>query len=115
MQSVAIIGAGPAGLAAARWLKREGFEPVLFEQSEGLGGQWSGDRQCSGVWPSMHLNTSREMTCFSDLAHEPGTPLYPGNQTMLAYFRRYAEKFDLVRRIRLRSRVVSIAPKAPRG
>ena len=39
MQSVAIIGAGPAGLAVARWLKREGFGVTLFEQGRTLGGQ----------------------------------------------------------------------------
>jgi cation diffusion facilitator CzcD-associated flavoprotein CzcO len=108
MRSVAIIGAGPAGLAVARWLKREGFQPVLFEKGERLGGQWSGDPACSGVWPSMHTNTCRDMTEFSDLAHPAGTPLYPSNQAMHAYLTRYAEMFDLVPRIRLRSRVVGL-------
>ena len=37
MRSVAIIGAGPAGLVTARWLKREGFDPVIFEQGDRLG------------------------------------------------------------------------------
>ena len=36
MRSVAIIGAGPAGLVTARWLKREGFEPVIFDQGNRL-------------------------------------------------------------------------------
>jgi dimethylaniline monooxygenase (N-oxide forming) len=112
MVKVAIIGAGPAGLATGRWLKREGFEPVLFEQGGGLGGQWSGDPRCSGIWPSMHTNTCREMTQFSDLSHDVGTPLYPSNRTMLAYLKRYAEHFDLQSRIRLRTRVVELAQLA---
>jgi hypothetical protein len=29
---VAIIGSGPGGLVAARYLKHHGFEPVVFEQ-----------------------------------------------------------------------------------
>lgn len=59
MQEVAVIGAGPGGLVAARYLQSEGFAPVLFEQAATSGGQWSGDARCSGVWPSMRTNTSR--------------------------------------------------------
>jgi putative selenate reductase len=38
---VAIVGAGPAGLAAASDLARMGFEPVVFEAREELGGMVS--------------------------------------------------------------------------
>jgi dimethylaniline monooxygenase (N-oxide forming) len=109
MNQVAVIGAGPAGIAAARWLRREGFEPLLLEQGSSLGGQWSGDPGCSGIWPSMHTNTCREMTQFSDLAHPPETPLYPSNQAMRAYLVRYAEQFGLLPRLRLNTRVVELA------
>ena len=40
--SVAVIGAGPGGLVAARWLLAQGFEPTIFEQAPTLGGQWCG-------------------------------------------------------------------------
>ena len=96
-----MIGAGPGGLVAARFLKSEGFEPVLFEHGASIGGQWSGDPARSGVWPGLRTNTSRIMTAFSDLPHPRGTPVYPSNQQMLAYLNRYAECFDLHRRIRL--------------
>ena len=115
MNKVAIIGAGPAGLAAGRWLKREGFDPILFEQGDRLGGQWSADPRCSGIWPSMHTNTCREMTQFSDLAHEAGTPIYPSSGTMLGYLNRYADRFDLRPRIRLRTRVMALTRRADGG
>jgi protoporphyrinogen oxidase len=35
---VAIVGSGPSGLVAARFLKQHGFEPVLFEQNDAIGG-----------------------------------------------------------------------------
>ena len=35
---LAIIGAGPGGLAAARWLKSRGFDPEIFEAAGDLGG-----------------------------------------------------------------------------
>jgi cation diffusion facilitator CzcD-associated flavoprotein CzcO len=102
--SVAVIGAGPGGLVAARWLLAQGFEPTVFEQSPMLGGQWAGLDGRSGVWPSMHTNTSRILTAFSDLDH--GTDIvYPSGRDILDYLYRYAEAFDLVRRIRFDTRV----------
>ena len=108
MRRVAVIGAGPGGIVAARYLASQGLEPVLFEQGGRIGGQWSGESQQSGVWPSMRTNTSRIMTAFSDLPHEDGTPTYPSNQTMGHYLERYAEMFDLPRRIRLKTPVSNV-------
>jgi cation diffusion facilitator CzcD-associated flavoprotein CzcO len=102
---IAIIGAGPAGLVTAKFLLDQGFEPVLFEQSEDLGGQWNSRAAHSGIWPAMCTNTSRVMSYFTDLPQAPELPVYPGNQQMLAYLRRYAETFALSPRIRLHTRV----------
>ncbi len=112
MRDVAIIGAGPAGLAAARYLAAEGFAPVLFEAGAGLGGQWSGDRSRSGVWPSMCTNTSRILTAFSDQPHPPGSPTYPSNVAMREYLRSYAERFSLVPKICFNTPVLSLARSA---
>ncbi|OBA74402.1 dimethylaniline monooxygenase [Mycobacterium sp. 1554424.7] len=96
--SVAVIGAGPGGLVAARWLLAQGFEPTIFERSPVLGGQWAGLDGRSGVWPSMHTNSSRILTAFSDLEHETDL-VYPSNRDILEYLRRYAETFGLTARI----------------
>ncbi len=37
---VAIIGAGPGGLAAAKHALEAGFDVTVFEASDDLGGQW---------------------------------------------------------------------------
>jgi len=103
-RNVAVIGAGPGGLIAARWLLSQGFEPTLFEQGPMLGGQWTGIPGRSGVWPTMHTNTSRIMTAFSDLEHESDL-VYPPNRDILDYLHRYAEKFGLSSRIRFETRV----------
>jgi dimethylaniline monooxygenase (N-oxide forming) len=105
---VAIIGAGPAGLAAARYLSTEGFEPVLYEQGATIGGQWSGDRARSGIWPSMRTNTSRILTAFSDRPHTNGSIVYPTNQAIGQYLRDYAEQFSLASHVRLRTPVVGL-------
>jgi dimethylaniline monooxygenase (N-oxide forming) len=105
MRKVAVIGAGPGGLVTARYLKSEGLEPVIFEQGERIGGQWSADPGHSGVWPGMRTNTSRIMTSFSDVPHNGGTPAYPTNEAIGEYLRRYADLFDLTRHIRLNTPV----------
>ena len=102
---VAIIGAGPAGLGAARWLIAQGFEPVLLESAAGLGGQWRQDNPLSGVWRDMRTNTSRVVTRFSDLDWPPGTAVFPHNREVLAHLEAYAARFDLHRRLRLGARV----------
>ena len=101
---VAVIGAGPGGLVAARWMLSQGFEPTIFEQGPMLGGQWTGLPGQSGVWPAMRTNTSRIMTAFSDLEHESGL-VYPSGRDILDYLHRYAEIFGLPSRIRLDTRV----------
>jgi heterodisulfide reductase subunit A-like polyferredoxin len=55
----AVLGAGAAGLVAARELLREGHRVVVFEQSARLGGVWAyspGNRppRCSRVLPRSH-------------------------------------------------------------
>jgi dimethylaniline monooxygenase (N-oxide forming) len=111
---VAIIGSGPGGLVAARYLKQHGFEPVIFEQDDEIGGQWNVRSPHSGIWPSMVTNTSRSLTCFSDLAPEPGTPLFPSNSQILDYLKRYARTFDILSQVRLNTRV-ELIERDPEG
>ncbi len=102
---VAIIGAGPGGLAAAAWLRRQGFTPVLFEAAERPGGQWNAGSAMSGVWPGMRTNTSRVLTAFSDLDHGPGTAVYPTAVEMQAYLERYAAMTGSAGAVRTSTRV----------
>jgi cation diffusion facilitator CzcD-associated flavoprotein CzcO len=112
-KDVAVIGSGPGGLVAARWLTCHDFDVTIFEAGSTLGGQWSGDRGRSGVWPSMHTNTSRILTAFSDL--EPASAaVFPSNRDVLDYLHRYAESFDLMSRIRYGTTVRSLRRRGGR-
>ncbi|MEM9755678.1 MAG: FAD-dependent oxidoreductase, partial [Pseudomonadota bacterium] len=96
MQPVAIIGAGPGGIAAARWLKAEGFAPQIFESHSAPGGQWDHTNPNSGVWPDMVTNTFLEATRFGDKPYPPGTPIFPHNRDVLRYMRDYAGAFGVL-------------------
>ncbi|GAY18627.1 dimethylaniline monooxygenase [Mycobacterium sp. shizuoka-1] len=102
-----MIGAGPGGLVASRWLLAHGFEPSIFEQGPALGGQWTGLPGRSGVWPGMHTNTSRILTAFSDLPHD-GNVVFTSGSDVLEYLRHYARTFGLDTRIRYDTRVESV-------
>lgn len=106
-RSVAVIGAGPGGLVAARWLLSQGFEPTIFEQGPMLGGQWTALPGRSGVWPTMRTNSSRILTAFSDLELD-NDEVHPSNRDILGYLRRYADLFGLTSRIRLNTKITDL-------
>jgi hypothetical protein len=105
---VAVIGAGPAGLAAAKHLLDRGFEPVVLERSEQLGGQWSERSPRSAAWTGMRASTSRTMTAFSELAPAPG-PMFPSAAEVQRYLHAYATRFGVAQRIVCGARVVALA------
>ena len=107
---VAVVGAGPSGLVAAKYAIEAGFDVVVFEAADDLGGQWHTAADHSGVWPGMHTNTSRAMTAFSDFPAPADYPLHPVAEQVRAYLVAYARTFGVVDRIRFRSPVESVRP-----
>lgn len=104
LKRVAVIGAGPAGLAAIKSLKEEGFEPVCYERNDATGGLWRyHDDDIEGVASVMKttvINTSKEMSAFSDFPPPKEFPNFMHHSMMHRYFMSYAEHFDLLRHIR---------------
>jgi dimethylaniline monooxygenase (N-oxide forming) len=107
---VAVIGAGPSGLAAAKHALEAGFDVTVFEASDELGGQWHTTAPHSGVWPGMHTNTSRAMTAFSDFPAPADHPLHPAAEQIHAYLAGYAREFGVAERIRFGTRVEDVQP-----
>jgi dimethylaniline monooxygenase (N-oxide forming) len=105
---VAVVGAGPSGLVAAKSLKEESLEPVVFEQADGVGGQWYGPSAHSGVWPGMRANTSKTLDTFSDFPPAESLPTFPRVEELRNYLQSYAKTFDLNRSIRLKTSVQRI-------
>ena len=97
---VAIVGAGPSGLVAAKHALEAGFDVSVFEASDDVGGQWHTQAPHSGIWPGMHTNTSRAMTAFSDFPASADQPLHPAATQIHDYLRDYARHFGVADRIR---------------
>ncbi|MDH0126830.1 FAD-dependent oxidoreductase [Brucella intermedia GD04153] len=94
-ETVAIIGAGPSGLVAARYLKSQNFVPTVFESHSDIGGQWNIHNPNSGIWPQMRTNTSKAVTKFSDVQYPPHVPMFPRNRDVLAMLNDFANLHDL--------------------
>lgn len=103
-----MVGAGPSGLVAAKCALEAGFEPVIFEASNALGGQWYTTAPHSGVWPGMRTNTSRAMTAFSDFPAPASHALHPLAGQVRDYLSAYARAFGLEDRIRYGTRVEAV-------
>src|SRR4051794_12324372 len=107
---IAVIGAGPSGLSAAKHVLEAGFAVTVFEAGDALGGQWYTTAPHSGVWPGMHTNTSRAMTAFSDFPAPAEHPLHPAAEQIHAYLDAYARAFGVVEHIRFDTRVADVRP-----
>ena len=112
----AIVGAGAGGLCAAKYLTAKGIEVTIFEAGSKVGGLWvyDNDSGMSPAYKSLHINSEAKVSSFVDFPFPDDAPLYPDHAEMSRYFERYADHFDLTRRIRFRSRVKAIEPGGAR-
>lgn len=107
---VAIIGAGPSGLAAARALSKHGIDWVGFDLAGDVGGLWNIDSPRSTVYNSAHLISSARTTEFTEFPMPADTPDYPDHRRLLAYFRDFADHFGLRDGFRFNTEVVRAEP-----
>src|SRR5919112_6553489 len=111
---VAVVGAGPAGLAALRALTAAGIEATAFERGTRVGGVWTLEDRPTAAYRSLHLITSRPRTEFAEHPMPDGTPDYPARDTVGRWLESYVERFGLAPRIRLNA-AGSAARRLPGG
>jgi cation diffusion facilitator CzcD-associated flavoprotein CzcO len=97
---VGVIGAGAAGLAAARRLQRASVPFEVIERERDVGGIWDVSLPHSPVYHSAHLISSKPLTQFPDFPMPREYPDYPDHAQALAYLRSYARRFGLYDYIR---------------
>ena len=123
----AVVGAGAAGLAASRELRREGHTPVVFERAAAVGGTWlytppaplgaaatHKNSGSSSLYASLRTNVPREAMGFLDFpfaaagcrCQDPRR--FPGHEEVLRYLEAFARRFDLLRLVRFETEVVRV-------
>ncbi|OWM88389.1 hypothetical protein CDL15_Pgr003801 [Punica granatum] len=126
----AVIGAGAAGLVAARELRRESHSVVVYERESQVGGTWiymaetepdllglDPDRTVvhSSLYRSLRTNLPREVMGFGDypfVARQEwsGDPRrFPGHAEVLAYLKGFAREFGIEEMVRFEREVVKVS------
>ncbi len=96
-----VIGAGPAGLAAAACLGQAEMTARILERSDRVGASWRGQ------YDSLHLHTARGRSGLPFMAMPKSVGRYPARADVIGYLERYAQAFDLD--IRFSTRVTEVA------
>lgn len=109
-QQIALIGAGPSGLAGARCLQKHGIAFQGFEAHGDVGGLWNIQNPRSTVYESAHLISSKRMTEFLEFPMPEHAADYPSHRELLDYFRAFAEHFGLTQHYRFHTRVLEAEP-----
>ena len=109
-ERLALIGAGPMGLATAKLLVEHGIEFQGFELNTGVGGLWDIDAPRSTMYETAHLISSKTMTEFADFPMREEVAEYPSHREMKRYFEEFAETFNLTRHFRFGAEVLSCEP-----
>ncbi|WP_330252818.1 NAD(P)/FAD-dependent oxidoreductase [Nocardia sp. NBC_00565] len=92
---VCIVGAGPAGLSAARALKRLGIPYDQYERHSDVGGIWDLDNPGTPMYKSAHFISSRGTSGFFDFPMPDTYADYPSNRDILRYTRGFAAAYGL--------------------
>lgn len=126
MTSVCVIGAGAAGLCAARHLSALGIHVRVFEQSNVVGGTWVYTDQVgkdsrgfdihSSMYERLMTNLPKEIMAFPDYPFPPGsgegTSSFIHHTEVRKYLENYCDNFGLRKHIRFGTRVDSVVPES---
>jgi cation diffusion facilitator CzcD-associated flavoprotein CzcO len=86
VSSVAIIGAGPAGISAALALKDVGVAPLLLDHADQVAASWRTQ------YHRLKLNTGRQFSHLPGRPFPKGTPPYPSRDQVVDHFDRHARE-----------------------
>jgi len=105
-----VIGAGPGGLAAARWLSEFGIPFEILERQRDVGGIWDIETPGAPMYESAHFISSRTLSAFRDLPMPESYPDYPSHRQVLEYLRAYADRHGVRQRAEFGREVARVRP-----
>ena len=83
---IAIIGAGPAGIAMAVSLRDRGLRPLLIDKADDVAASWR------GRYDRLKLNTGRPFSHLPKRPYPKGTPMFPHRDDVVAHLDRHAQE-----------------------
>lgn len=108
---ICIVGAGFAGLSAAKVLKTFGHRVTVFEKACDVGGVWSACRR----YPGLTTQNVRSTYALSDFPYPADTPEWPSGEQVQRYLEAYVARFDLGPSLQLDTEVVATRVRADGG
>lgn len=105
VESVAIIGAGVAGLATAKTLLAAGLNCTVFDRAERLGGVWADGYSNFGV------QVQKELYEFPDWPLPAGTPNFTPGPIFQQYLEAYVDRFGVRPCLRFGAKVTNLRPR----
>ncbi|KAK7196573.1 NAD(P)-binding pyridine nucleotide-disulfide oxidoreductase [Novymonas esmeraldas] len=116
MQSCAVIGCGPAGMAASTALRQSGLLVTCFELAPAPGGIWASNARdvvssrgsVSPIYPSMRCVLPKELMSFSDIRFDSAIAQFPHHTAVQHYLNRYAAQKGVRGLTRFNTKVESI-------
>lgn len=105
-----IVGAGSAGLAAARRLKEFGIPFDVFEREDDVGGHWYYGKPYSSIYRSIHTISSKAFTEYPGFPMPAHYPTYIGHAQAHEYLRSFARAFRLYDHIEFGRTVEHLEP-----
>lgn len=106
--SVAIIGAGPAGLTAARALKMLNIPFRVFERHSTPGGIWDLNNPGTPMYKTAHFISSKTMSGHKAFPMPDHYPDYPSRQQIFDYINNFADANGLRQHIYFNTTVQQI-------
>ena len=103
IKTIAIIGAGFAGLSSAKVLKALGYEVQVFEKEPDVGGVWAASRR----YPGLTTQNVRSTYALSDHPMPASYPEWPSGEQVQVYMQSYVDRFGLAPHLKLNTEVAS--------
>ncbi|MEQ1693406.1 MAG: NAD(P)-binding domain-containing protein [Gemmatimonas sp.] len=117
-ERIAVIGAGPSGIAAVKNLLDAGFRDIIcFDRNDAVGGNWlfRPESSHSSVFETTHIISSKSLSQYHDFPMPASYPDYPSHTQLASYFQSYARHFGVEQFIRFNTLVQRAEPDASGG
>lgn len=101
--TVAVVGAGMSGLAAAHRLRQAGLDVVVLEKNADVGGTW-----LENTYPGCRVDVSNHFYSYSFAQRADWPEHFSSQEVLLDYFRSVADRCDLRPLIRFRTEVTAL-------